>query len=252
MNIGIQTRPWGPELNRTNLKQILEEIAAAGYNGFEIGAQHLNLDRPATLIDLAARHSLQVVGVHVGGEIYDPESVQAALQNLETIIVYAKTVGATFIPFSGKLKENKSAVELDHQAANLNRIGEVCRRHGLTLCYHNHYWEIENDCTELRHICAHTDPGLVSLCLDVGWVQRAGGQPLAVVKEFMERVGYFHLKDTTSTEWREVGSGDVDFATLLPWLKQQFDGWLVVEQDETQRAPLESAQLSRAYLRQQL
>jgi sugar phosphate isomerase/epimerase len=252
VNIGIQTRPWGPELNRENLDKILGEVATAGYDGFEIGAQHLDLNRPVALRDLAAQHGLQVVGIHVGGEIYNPESVQAALKNLELTVAYAKQVGATFIPFSGKLKESKSAAELKIQAANLNRIGEVCRRHGLMLCYHNHYWEIENDCAELRHICTNTDPALVSLCLDVGWVQRAGGQPLAVVEEFLPRVGYFHIKDTTATEWREVGYGEVDFEALLPWIKARFDGWLVVEQDDTQRVPLESARMSRDYLRTQL
>ncbi|GAB4438413.1 MAG: myo-inosose-2 dehydratase [Anaerolineae bacterium] len=252
MKIGIQTRPWGPELNRNNLSQILGEVAAAGYDGFEIGAQHLDLSRPAALSDLAASHGLRVVGIHVGGEIHNPESVRAALAQLETTVAFATAAGADFIPFSGKLKPNKSAAELAQQAANLNRLGELCSRHGLTLCYHNHHWEIESDCAELRHICAHTDPALVSLCLDVGWVQRAGGQPLAVVQEFLPRVGYFHLKDTTAAEWREVGHGDVDFAALLPWLKARFDGWLVVEQDDTQRAPAESARISRDFLRAQL
>jgi len=251
MKIGIQTRPWGPEMNRAHLSAVLADIAGAGYDGFEIGAQHLQIDRPEILQELAASHGLEVVGIHVGGEIYDPQSVKAALDNLARIIAYAKEVGASYIPFSGKMKENKIAAELANQAQNLNQIGRLCQQHGLKLCYHNHFWEIEQGCAELRHLCDHTDPALVSLCLDVGWVQRAGGSPVAVVEEFMGRVGYFHLKDTTPEEWREIGYGTVDFGDLLGLIESRYDGWLVVEQDETRRQPVESARMSRAYLKEQ-
>lgn len=251
MPIGIQTRPWGPELNRNNLDQILAEIAAIGYDGFEIGAQHLDLGDPERLRRQAESHGLRVVGIHVGGEIYDPAAVEAALTNLERTIAYAQAVGATFVPYSGKLKENKSDTELKQQANNLNRIGDICQQHGLTLCYHNHFWEIESDCAELQHLCDHTDPALVSLCLDVGWVQRAGSNPAAVVERFFDRVGYFHLKDTTPTEWREVGHGDVDYPAVLALIRHRQDGWWVVEQDETQRPPVESARMSWDYLTEQ-
>lgn len=251
MKIGIQTRPWGPEKNRQQLTEVLADIARTGYDGFEIGAQHLEIARPEILQQLAAEHGLSVVGIHVGGEIYDPQSVQAALDNLERIIAYAKSVGAAYIPYSGKLKENKSEVELAHQAENLNRIGQLCQKQGLRLCYHNHYWEIENDCAELRHLCRHTDPDLVWLCLDVGWVARAGGDPVAVAEEFWDRVGYFHLKDTTPDEWMEIGSGTVDFAGLFKLIQGRYDGWLVVEQDETRRQPVDSARLSRNYMKEQ-
>ena len=250
MKIGIQTRPWGPELNRQHLAEVLADIANAGYTGFEIGAQHLEIDQPEVLRDLAASYGLEVVGIHVGGEIYDPRSVKAALANLERTVAYAKNVGASFIPFSGKMKENKTAAELEHQAQNLNQIGRLCRKHGLDLCYHNHFWEIDQDCAELRHLCDNTDPALVSLCLDVGWVERAGGSPVAVVKEFMDRIGYFHLKDTSPDEWLELGYGRVDFAGLFKLIDGHYDGWLVVEQDETKRQPVESAQMSRSYLKE--
>jgi sugar phosphate isomerase/epimerase len=238
-------------MNRASLSAVLADVAAAGYDGFEIGAQHLQIDRPEILRELAANHSLEVVGIHVGGEIYDPESVKAALDNLGRIIAYARAVGAGYIPYSGKMKENKTAAELAYQAQNLNQIGRLCQEQGLKLCYHNHFWEIEQDCAELRHLCDHTDPALVSLCLDVGWVQRANSSPVAVAQTFMDRVGYFHIKDTTPEEWREVGYGAVDFDGLFKVIKDRYDGWLVVEQDETRRQPVESARMSRTYLKEQ-
>ncbi|HIC89714.1 MAG TPA: hypothetical protein EYP04_09985 [Anaerolineae bacterium] len=251
MKIGIQTRPWGPAMNRTQLPQVLAEIAAAGYEGFEIGAQHLDVSQPGKLRQLAAEYGLEVVGIHVGGEIYNPQSVQEALDNLERIVAFAAEVGTLFLPFSGRLKPHKTEEEFQYEAESLNRIGRLCQAKGIRLCYHNHFWEIEDDCRELRYLRDHTDPSLVSLCLDVGWVERAGGSPVEVARTFLDRIAYFHLKDTRDTEWMEVGYGTVDFPGLFQVIRTRQHWWLVVEQDETRRLPAESARLSREYLKQQ-
>jgi len=252
IKIGVQTRPWGPEMNRESLSEVLAQIASVGYDGFEIGAQHLDVSQPGPFRQLVASHGLEVLGIHVGGEIYDPQSVQEALDNLERIVAFTAEVGAPFMPFSGRPKSDKTEEEFQHQADGLNRIGQLCHDHGITLCYHNHYWEIENEYAELRYLCEHTDPDLVSLCLDVGWVERAGGSPIEAARAFLDRVAYFHLKDTKEDEWMEVGNGTVDFPELLQVIQGRQDWWLVVEQDETRRTPAESARMSYEYLKQLL
>jgi inosose dehydratase len=52
--------------------------------------------------------------------------------------------------------------------------------------------------------------------------------------------------------WTELGRGAVDFPAILSILKGVgFSGWLIVETDVTQLpTALESAQISRRYLRQ--
>jgi inosose dehydratase len=252
MKIGIQTRPWGADMNQQNLGQILTEIAAAGYDGLEIGAQHVDISQPKPFYRLVADHGLQVVGIHVGGEIYDPQSVREALDNLERTVAFAAQGDVPFLPFSGRPKSGKTKADHQRQAESLNRIGQLCSNYGVQLSYHNHFWEIENDCAELRYLCEHTDPDLVWLCLDVGWVERAGGSPVAVGSEFLERVAYLHLKDTKDDLWMEVGHGTVDFDGLFQLIKGRDLAWSVVEQDETRRAPLESARLSREYLKEQV
>ena len=252
MKIGIQTRPWGPEKNRQQLDTVLGEIASVGYDGIEIGAQHLDIAKPREFRALIASHKLDVAGIHVGGEIYNPQAVKDALGNLERIIAFAAEAGAQFLPFSGKAKQNKSEDEFRIEAESLNRIGELCRPKGLRLAYHNHYWEIENDCRELRYICEHTDPQLVSLCLDVAWVQRGGNKPANVAREFLDRIAYIHIKDTTTDEWKELGNGNIDLPGVLDVVRSRAFPWLVVEQDETKLAPIESARISREYLRHEL
>jgi sugar phosphate isomerase/epimerase len=252
MKIGVQTRPWWVARKPEQLPEVLAEVKAAGYDGVEIGSYLLDLSRPQAFQKLLVDHGLQVAGIHVGGQIWDPEAVKEALAKLEQTVAFAAAVGAAHVPFSGARKSDKTHDELARTATNLNRIGEVCRARGLTLAYHNHFWEIERDCRELRYIRDHTDPALVSFCLDVAWVLRGGGSPVAVAKEFLSRVAYFHLKDTRDDEWREVGYGSVDFAGLFQVMKSRAFSWAVVEQDETKRAAIESARMSRETIRQHL
>lgn len=249
MKIAVQTRPWGLEMMRYHLDVVVAEVASAGYDGIEIGAQNLNLDRATDFRLLLDDHGLAPAGIHVGGELWVPGAVEAALANLERAIAFAAAVGAPHLAFSGAARENKTDDELGHVAANLERIGRLCKAQGLALAYHNHWWEMHQDYRELRFIVEHTDPALVSLCLDVAWVLRGGGDPVWAAAEFGPRVAFFHLKDTTATEWRELGRGELDFGGLLPLVCQRDAEWSVVEQDETAGPPVESARISREFLR---
>lgn len=83
-------------------------------------------------------------------------------------------------------------------------------------------------------------------------MERAGGSPIEAARIFLDRVAYFHLKDTKEDEWMEVGNGTVDFPELLQVIQGRQDWWLVVEQDETRRTAAESARMSYEYLKQLL
>ena len=247
--IGVQTRPWGPEANRQRLDNVLADIAQAGYAGFEIGSQHLDLARPDWLQSLAATHGLAVAAVHTGGDLNEPGWAHAHQDDVRRVAAYAAAVGAPFVPFSGRPKPGKTDADLRAQAETLNAAGQVCAGEGVRLCYHNHNWEIEDGCRELYSLVDLTDPALVSFCLDVAWVHRGGAQPVEVARRLGGRIGYFHLKDTAGAEWLELGQGDVDLAGVLALLRERQDPWAVVEQDETRRAPAESARMSRDYLK---
>jgi len=227
-------------------------VQAAGYDGIEIGAQHLDITQPAPFRHLLADHGLAVAGIHVGGEIWNPQAVRDALARLQQTMAFAAAAGAPHLCFSGALKQGKSDAELAQAAENLDHLGDLARGHGLRLAYHNHFWEIEDECRELRYLRDHTDPANVSFLLDVAWVHRGGGAPAATAREFLPRIATFHLKDSRGTEWLELGQGDVDLPGVLEVMAGREFPWAVVEQDETKRQPVESARMSRDYLRQAL
>jgi sugar phosphate isomerase/epimerase len=234
------------------LPEVLADVQAAGYDGVEIGAQHLDITQPAPFRQLLADHGLSVAGIHMGGEIWNPQAVRDALARLEQTMAFAAAAGAPHLCFSGAMKQGKSDAELAQAADNLSHIGELARGHGLRLAYHNHFWEIEDECRELRYLRDHADPTCVSFLLDVAWVHRGGGDPAAVAREFLPRIAYFHLKDSRGSEWLELGQGDVDLPGVLDIMAGRKFSWAVVEQDETRRPPVESARMSRDYLQKKL
>ena len=128
-------------------------------------------------------------------------------------------------------------------------MGEICRERGLTYLYHNHWYEIVNNAAELQAICNLTDPELVSLCLDIGWVERANASVVDVTTEFLDRIAYFHLKDTKDEKFVSLGDGTVDFPGFFAAIRGKGDFYLTYEQDEFLPTALESALRTREYLR---
>jgi predicted dehydrogenase/sugar phosphate isomerase/epimerase len=247
MPLSIQTNAWSAERHE-NLNALLAEIADAGYDGFEIGAHRLDLTQPERFRELAAAHGLIIAGLHTHGAIFDPAAMEAAYPVIADVARFARAVGAAHVLLSGRPREGKTLTDLQREAEALNRAARLCAEQGVPFLYHTHNWELADDLRELRYLLAHTDPALVSLALDVGWVQRAGLSPVAVTREFRPRIGYFHVKDTRGGRWTEVGAGEVDFRAWLAELGDARDLWLTVERDEVLPNPAESARLSRDYL----
>ena len=179
--IGIQSNLWDAGYHRDKMPQLLAEIAEAGYAGIEIGAHRFeNLDHPVEFLDMVNEAVLHVSGIHSLGKFY----FDGDLAYAERAADFTKAVNAKFMLVSGDSREGKTPDDYKSMAEVLNRVGELCRERGISYCYHNHWWEIQNDQSDLRAICELTDPDMVSLCLDIGWVECAGASIVDVTVDF--------------------------------------------------------------------
>ena len=250
ISVGCQTITWGPEKNRNAIGEVIKEVAAAGYEGVEIGARHLDLARPQDFKQILDENGLKLVALHIGGDFLNPQSVASDRSRIDEVLDFLAALGSEYLAISGIRKDSAALEEFRKEAVELDRLGATCRARDIKLCYHNHYWEIENNVAGLRLLCEGTDPANVSLALDVGWVERAGGSPVDVFQEFINRIGYIHFKDTKDGEFIEVGQGTVDFRGIMKVLQSvSKEWWIVTEQDTTRRLPFESVKMSRDYLR---
>jgi inosose dehydratase len=125
---------------------------------------------------------------------------------------------------------------------------------------------------ETARMLASTDPEKVFLCYDTGHFTFAGEDPLAVLKQYVDRVGHVHLKDMRAEVVKKVrpegwsflqavrngaftvpGDGCVDFDSVFELLAAAgYTGWLLVEaeQDPALADPLEYAIMARKFIRE--
>ena len=142
---------------------------------------------------------------------------------------------------------------------------------GLRTVFHHHCAGYVETPREIDALLKRTDPALLGLCLDTGHLTFAGGDPLAALATYGERIWHVHFKDCDPAlaaqsrieGWDyhtavrrgifcELGRGSVPFAAVLDALRaQQYGGWIVVEQDVLPGlgTPAASATRNRAYLR---
>ncbi len=100
-------------------------------------------------------------------------------------------------------------------AEQFNKVGEQVKKAGLQLGYHNHNFEFkkyEGGVTGYDEFLRLTDPELVKLEMDCGWVTVAGHDPIAYLHKFPERYKLLHIKDfkrgfTPTSKLGETGEG---------------------------------------------
>ena len=90
--------------------------------------------------------------------------------------------------------------------------------------------------------------------MDTAHLEASGDDALAFIRRFGRKIIYTHIKDydVKKNVFTELGRGNtrLDVGQCLKALKKTgYDGWLTVELDKTFRTPLESARISRRYLK---
>lgn len=249
MKIAIQSNVWSAERHQ-DLPGLLADIAAAGYDGLEIGAHRLDLSLPKEFKHLLDDHRLGLAGLHIHGELHNPAAIDPLFDFYTQAAAFAAVAGASFMLISGKPKEGgKSLDEMASEVQVLTKVSRLCSQSGVRLCYHNHYWEIQDQMRELEYLVAHTSAEHFGLALDVAWVHRTGLTPSQVIDTYRERIQYIHIKDTLPERFMNLGEGQVDFLAIKTAIRGMPLPWLTVERDEVLPDPLASAQACRSYLR---
>jgi sugar phosphate isomerase/epimerase len=142
-----------------------------------------------------------------------------------------------------------------------NRIGEQVTRAGLSFGYHNHNIEfrpLDGTCG-YDILLARTDPKLVRMEMDIGWVVAGGADPVRYLTRFPERYAALHLKDLKRNFIPNyqlkmtsaiVGQGIVDWTAVLAAARKTrvTDAYIELEAPY-QPSPLAMVRASFDYLR---
>jgi sugar phosphate isomerase/epimerase len=164
----------------------------------------------------------------------------------------ATETGQNFI-ISAVLPSQGQTVDHYKQSAEaFNKLGEQCKKAGLHFGYHNHDSEFatENGTVLYDVLLKYTDPSLVTMEMDLGWVVAAGHDPFQYFSAYPGRFPLWHLKDMDKVQRRSVefGQGKVDIKGLLQHARQAGMKHFFLEQEEYAHSAFESIQIDYDYL----
>jgi sugar phosphate isomerase/epimerase len=173
---------------------------------------------------------------------FDQATWSAALRD-------ANTLGSRYIvhPFFG-IDFGTGAITRDKAswrafARDLNRAGQMARRAGLSLGYHNHNWDffpLTDDPSRSGHdvLAAETDPDLVHLEIDLFWAWRGARDPVDLIRQHAGRVRQFHVKDLNQAgSFEDPGQGLIDFGRIFAHGREAGVVEFIVERDDAGTAP---------------
>jgi sugar phosphate isomerase/epimerase len=109
--------------------------------------------------------------------------------------------------------EVKEAVDI------LSKAGEIAKKNGLTLCYHNHDKEfaVVDGQKAYDVFLSQISADLMKFELDLAWVSKAGVDPVELFKKYPKRFPLWHVKDFDK-EYKTlmpVGEGVIDFKRIF-------------------------------------
>jgi sugar phosphate isomerase/epimerase len=152
----------------------------------------------------------------------------------QAVIDEAKAAGITNITCSFPLYPADRATfmagptvdDWKKNADTFNKLGALCQKAGLSFGYHNHNVEFRKvgDVVPYDLMLKETDPALVQMEMDIGWVVAGGADPVAYLTKYPNRYYSLHIKDlknqgipNTSMKMISaiIGKGIVDWKTVL-------------------------------------
>jgi inosose dehydratase len=265
----------------TDAFTILDEIARTGYDGTQLG---LGFPDGEALRTALAERDLHLAEVYASlpATIDGPsaDALDLALERLRLLVAGGGDVLCVALDLSAGRIETAGRA---HDAATprlteagwsrltvvLHDLGRATLDTGARMAFHPHAGTFVETPDEVATLMTSTDPELVPLCLDVGHWLVGGGDPVAAIDAFGERVTHVHLKDVDPevlgrlwdgelsgfTEairarlFTELGAGSLDLDGCLAALAANgYCGWLMVEQDSGWSPPSESAAIGRRVL----
>lgn len=290
LQLGVSPLSWTndvlPDLgNEIALETCLQEAAAAGYQGIELGRKFPRT--PQALAPLLDQAGLRLAsGWHSGflaersleDELTAVRDHAILLSKLGAkVLVYGecgKLPGAAPLDQPLSLSPALCTIDLPAYASRLNAFADILLRdYELQLACHHHLMLLVEQHDELMAFLDATSDN-VGLVLDSGHACAADVDIAAVLAKAGHRVRHIHLKDVRPEILQRVraedlsfnqavrlglftvpGDGCIDYTPLFNFIEQgNYQGWLIVEaeQDPSLAPPLATVTRAARWVRQHI
>lgn len=222
----------------------LKALAKIGYKELESArsekGQFYGL-QPKEIKKVVSDLGMTVTSGHVHIDNDWQRSVDAAAEAGQKYLVCSS------LPSKGQTIDNYKKI-----AETFMKAAEACKKANMVFGYHNHEYEFEKENGQVLYdvLLDNTDPKLVTMELDLGWVVASGNDPLGYFNKYPGRFALWHLKDMDKDgkHSTEFGKGQVNILELLKNAKKSGVKHIFIEQEEYAGEALDSMKYDFDYL----
>ena len=257
--------PWAAK-TREQLEGAIRDIADIGYTSFEgtkgvMNAYDFNYKECKAMLD---RYGVRAVSFFFGIPGIGKEAT--LFDTLERELDFVANMGAELVTLQGTfarpevMDEAAKAQNLE----NMHRFAVLAGSFGLKTNAHPHvntYFMYED---EIDYVMQNADRDLIALAPDTAHIAAVGGDPVAVIRKYADRIRFTHLKDYKlgdgGASWvgsgvpimscfHALGDGVLDIPEILRILAAaEYSGPLGVEMDSAPVSNVASAKRNYEYL----
>ena len=229
------------DLCAKDFRGTVKKIANIGYKGVEFAGLHGTA--PAGVAKWLKDFGLKVSSAHVA---------LATTENVNQLADEANTLGYTRLISGLGPNDFKTEDDIKRSAARFSDAAELLKPHGLTMGYHNHWWEFDKigEKTVYELFLTAASPAVFSQ-LDVYWAAFGRANPARMLVQFGARIPLLHIKDGTlepNVPHTAVGSGLLNMHTIIGAADPKVVEWVIVELDNCATDMMEAARKSYKYL----
>ncbi|MGY5850668.1 sugar phosphate isomerase/epimerase family protein [Salegentibacter sp. F14] len=258
--IGLQLYSLRDLLTKKDLRNILSEVSQVGIKKIETyGYSKEDLFWGYEARDF--KHMLSDYGLnspsghYSGGQFLTGEK---DLSNFQYFLDAANEMEQKYVIIPSIPGSLQNSIDGFKQAADkLGRIGEMCKKQGLSLAYHNHAFEFKdfNGKNGMEIFLTEIDKDHIDFELDIYWVKRAGIDPITLFKKYPGRFKLWHIKDMMKNDKNlntEIGAGSINYKEIMAYTQTSGLQHLIIEQENFEMDPFKSLDKSYTYIQNEL
>ena len=221
---------------------VLKRLGAIGFVGVEVAGFHdLTPQQYAAIVEDSG---LVTSSAHLTD--LSPDGLNAMLDKVQEI--GCNVAVCAFMP-----PERFADLDAVNASADaLNAANDIARSRGVSLGYHNHWWEFSTSLDGRTAWSALMDrlDTTVFAEVDIYWATLGGADPLQVIADLGDRLLLLHVKDgpcdAPESPMVSVGSGTLDIPAILT--SAPTATWHIVELDRCATDMFAALSDSRQYL----
>jgi len=255
---------WGYGAN--NLEPALTDMSTLGFHAFEtfggvIEDYEKNRGGFAQVIE---KYKVPIVSAFCATDVLDPSKTKSELDKLVGWTKMLKANGGKLIEYCAGGKRTKDFNYKDYaknMIDSMNAYAKAVTDEGLVCALHPHTGTPVETEEEIYYVMNNLDTRYMKFGPDVGQIQKGGGDPVKICKDFMPLIEHVHLKDYAGGEtgylgYSPLGKGKVKIEEILKMLEKRRDhmtGMIMFELDyqaggKPPYTNFEAAKVSRDFL----